>query len=354
MTMDLSISLEQALAQRDKGVLFVDARSPAEFAEATIPGAINVPVLDNAERAEVGTLYKQQGRQIARQRGVEIVAPKIPEMVTRVDKARPPENPLVVVFCWRGGMRSRALAQFLDMAGIPARQLTGGHKQFRQHVLQFFEGAVWGRLVVLRGLTGVGKTRVLKELADDGLPVIDLEGLANHRGSAFGNLGLPAQPTQKMFEAMLWDQLRLIEPDDYVLVEGESRYIGRVLLPPRVHRAMQTETSVWLNASMECRVRNILEDYPALDSLKEQFVAPIQALKERLGKEVVAEFLDLLNAGEWETLTRELMERYYDPLYRHTFPEQRIEVEIEPLAQGLVRVKAAVEQILGAGSPSVG
>lgn len=351
--MDLTISLEQALLQRDKGVLFVDARSPAEFAEATIPGALNVPVLDNDERAEVGTLYKQQGKQAARQRGVELVAPKIPAMLAKVSQERPEDVPLVVVFCWRGGMRSRALAQFLDLAGIPARQLVGGHKMFRQQVLQFFEDAQWGRLLVLRGLTGVGKTKVLQELAAEGEPVIDLEGLANHRGSAFGSLGLPSQPSQKMFEALLWDELRKVPSGQYVLVEGESRHIGRVLLPPKVYRAMQCETSIWLNAPMACRVRNILHDYPAIDNLKEQFVKPLQALKERLGKQVLDEFLSLLEAGEWETLTRELMEQYYDPLYRHTLPEQRIEVEIEPLPQGLAEVRRAVEQILGAKTAPV-
>lgn len=345
--MDQIITLERALAQRDRGALFIDARSPAEFTESTIPGAINVPLLDNAERAEIGTLYKQQGKAEARRRGVAVVAPKIPALVDRVATVQAePGATLVVVFCWRGGMRSRALAQFLDLAGIPARQMAGGHKAFRRHVLDFFDRGQWGRMLVLRGLTGVGKTAALARLAANSYPVIDLEGLANHRGSAFGNLGLPPQPSQKMFEALLWDRLRRVGPEDYVIVEGESRHIGRVTLPVRVHRAMQQETSLWLHASLETRTTNILRDYPARQALKEAFVAPLQALRERLGKAAVAELLGLLEAGRWQELVRELMTRYYDPLYRHTLPERRIEVAFDRPEEAFPLLESALNRVL--------
>lgn len=344
--MSITITLEQSLALRDRGAIMVDARSPAEYADATIPGAINVPVLDDAQRAEVGTLYKQAGKQIARRRGVELVAPKIPEMVAKVAALQEQTALPVVVFCWRGGMRSRALTQFLELAGIPARQLEQGHKGFRKYVLEFFEAANWGRLIVLRGMTGVGKTKYLHQLAEAGHPVIDLEGLANHRGSAFGNLGLPAQPGQKMFDSLVWDELRKIPADGYVLAEGESRHIGRVALPHTLYQALQVETSVWLNASMPLRVRNILNDYPAIDSLKRDFSRPIMALKDKLGKKKVDDYLELLDAGQWETLVTDLMENYYDPLYRHTFPDRRIEVDLEPEESALGRIEEAVRKIL--------
>lgn len=344
--MNQTLTLEQALELRDRGALFIDARSPAEFAEATIPGALNVAVLDDAERAEVGTLYKQQGKQQARRRGVQLVAPKIPAMIEQVETMRLAGSGLVVVFCWRGGMRSRALTQFLDLAGIPARQMTGGHKAFRRGVIDFFQSAEWGRLLVLRGLTGVGKTRALQQLADVEYPVIDLENLANHRGSAFGSLGLSAQPTQKMFEALLWDQLRRIAPCDFVLVEGESRHIGRVSLPPRVHQTMQSETSLWLKASLSRRTQNILEDYPAIDQLKNQFVAPLLALKDRLGRQTVAELLDLLESGCWQQLVQELMVRYYDPLYRHTLPQHRIEIDYSEPIEDFSALRNAVDQLI--------
>jgi tRNA 2-selenouridine synthase len=348
---ELLIPLQRALLLRDRGALLVDARSPAEYAEATIPGAINVPLFDDDERAEVGTLYKQQGSQVARQRGVELVAPKIPALLAAVAAARAPGSPPVVVFCWRGGMRSRALTQFLELAGIPARQIAGGHKAFRALVRDFFEHGVWGRLLVLRGLTGVGKTRLLHRLAAEGYPVVDLEGLANHRGSAFGHLGLPPQPTQRMFEALLWDALRQLPPGSYALTEGESRHIGRLILPLRLYQALQTEVSLWVEAPLPIRVRNILADYPARDHLRNEFAAPLRALKERCGREAVEALLALLERGAWEELVRELMLRYYDPLYRHTFPERRIEVMIEPESTGFPRLKAAIAELLA--SPSV-
>jgi tRNA 2-selenouridine synthase len=346
--MSMTISLEQALSLRDKGALMVDARSPSEYTEATVPGAINVPFLDDAERSEVGTLYKQAGKQQARRRGVEIVAPKIPVLIDQVAARQAMTSLPAVVFCWRGGMRSLALARFLDLAGIPARQLSGGHKAFRRLVLNFFEQANWGRLLVLRGLTGVGKTYYLRRLAERSYPVIDLEGLANHRGSAFGSLGLPPQPSQKMFEALLWDKLRKIHPDSYVLAEGESRHIGRVALPLTVYRALQTETSIWLKTSLETRTRNILADYPAIDQLKEEFAPPILALKDKLGKETVSHYLQLLETGNWQDLVHELMVNYYDPLYRHTLPERRIEVDLEPEEMALEKIKSAISQVLKA------
>lgn len=348
MSDDLTITMEQALVLRDQGALLVDVRTPAEFAEATIPGAINVPIFSDAERVEIGTLYKQQGKQIARRRGVQLVAPKIPTLLEQVESAWRQGSGPVIVFCWRGGMRSKAMTVFLQLAGFPARQLRGGYKRFRGLVRDFFQQGQWGRLLVLRGLTGVGKTRLLGRLAAEGYPVIDLEGLARHRGSAFGGLGLPAQPSQKSFEALLWDVLRKVPPGGYAVTEGESRHIGRLLLPSRVHAALQQETSLWIHASLDYRVQVILEDYPVLDELGEAFAPPLLSLKPRLGGEVVANMLALLEGRHWDVLVRELMIRYYDPLYNHTRPERRIQVDMEPEAEGMVRLRAAIAELLQA------
>jgi tRNA 2-selenouridine synthase len=345
---DRSITLEKTLLLRDQGTLLVDARSPAEFADGTIPGAVNVPLLDNDQRHQIGTVYKQQGRAEARLLGVKLVAPNIPGMIDAVLAARRNPKQPVVVFCWRGGMRSAALTNFLNLAGLPALQLVGGYKVFRRHVLDFFEAEAWGRLIVLRGLTGVGKTRLLQQLAAEGLPVLDLEALANHRGSAFGALGLGPQPSQKQFEALLWDDMRLIPAEGFALAEGESRHIGRVALPKQVYAALQQEISLWIEASLDYRVKVILDDYPALDRLKEEFVRPLTALHERLGKEQVAALRKLLDAGHWASLVAELMVHYYDPLYRHTrpAPESRIDVPIEPEADGLRRLREAIQKVL--------
>jgi tRNA 2-selenouridine synthase len=344
--MQETIELEQALEQqRRKGTLIIDVRTPAEFAETTIPGAVNVPIFSNEERIEVGTVFKQQGKRDARKLGVRLVAPKIPQLMDQVEELRQGHPGPVVVFCWRGGMRSLAMTSFMNLAGIPARQLLGGHKGFRRKVLDYFEQQQWPPVFVLRGLTGTGKTRVLQQLAAMGYPVVDLEGLANHRGSAFGALGLEPQPSQKKFEALLWARLDELKESPYLVTEGESLHIGRIMVPKSFHRAMQTQTSLWVTASLDVRTQIILEDYPALDQLKEQFEKPINALRERLGGKVVTEFLELLDSGQWDKLVRELMVRYYDPLYMHTLPERRVEIELETVDGATQKVAAALEAL---------
>ncbi len=343
--MQETVELDKALEQQRNGALIIDVRTPAEFAEATIPGAVNVPIFSNEERIEVGTVFKQQGKRDARKLGVKLVAPKIPLLMDQVEEYRQSHPGPVIVFCWRGGMRSLAMTSFMNLAGIPARQLLGGHKGFRRKVLDYFEQQQWPPVFVLRGLTGVGKTRVLQQLGEMGYPVVDLEGLANHRGSAFGALGLKPQPSQKKFDTLLWQRLEQLRDKPYLVTEGESLHIGRVMVPKPFHQAMQTQTSLWITASLEVRTQIILEDYPALDQLREQFKKPINALKERLGGAVIAEFLELLDAGEWDKLVRELMVRYYDPLYLHTLPEQRVEIELKSVDSATQKVASALDEL---------
>lgn len=346
------IDLDAALKRRAEGALLIDVRSPAEFNDATIPGAVNIPILNDDERAEIGTLYKNDGSNIARNRGIDIVSPKIPEMIKRVCELRSNLRRPIVVFCWRGGLRSRAMTAFLQLAGYPAFQLRGGHKAFRRHVVDYFEHESWGRMLVFRGLTGVGKTRVLQQLSDQQQPVIDLEGLANHRGSAFGGVGLGEQPSQKRFEALLWDKLQQFPAGKWALTEGESRHIGRVLLPLRFYQSLQIETTLWLETSLENRIQIILEDYTVAQLSEEAFIQPIQSLQRRLGIHEVENMLELLRKKDWHELVSELMLKYYDPLYRHTKPDDRITVEIDPFATSHTTLLQAVDTVIA--SESVG
>ncbi|PLX92832.1 MAG: tRNA 2-selenouridine(34) synthase MnmH [Desulfuromonas sp.] len=340
------IDIDEALRRRNNDALFVDVRSPDEFADGTIPGAINVPILTNEQRAEIGTLFKNDGPDAARQRGMHLVSPKIPQLIEQIIQQRRSPRQSIIVFCWRGGLRSRAMTAFLQLAGYPAFQLRGGHKVFRRHVLDFFEHGSWARMLVLRGLTGVGKTRILQQMDQAGLPVVDLEGLANHRGSAFGGVGLGNQPSQKNFEALLWDRLQSVDKQGWALTEGESRHIGRLLLPLRFYQSLQTETTLWLETSMDNRVRIILEDYTVDELPKDAFVQPIESIKCRLGKEETEQMLDLLHRKQWHQLISELMIKYYDPLYRHTRPDDRIEISIDPFAKDQSELKQAVDRIL--------
>ncbi|MBN2644578.1 MAG: tRNA 2-selenouridine(34) synthase MnmH [Desulfuromonadaceae bacterium] len=342
------IDIDSALELRDKGAVLIDVRSPSEFADSTIPGAINLPLFDDAQRAEIGVIHKEQSAQAARLRGMQIASPRLPELIEQANGLFQQTRQRLVVFCWRGGSRSQAMTAFLQLCGLPAFQLRGGHKAFRQKVLDFFQLGQWGRLLVLRGLTGAGKTRILQQLQHQQLKVIDLEGLANHRGSAFGAIGLDLQPSQKQFEALLWDELRHIGPDQWALTEGESRHIGRLILPLRVYQALQLETTLWLETSLENRIRIIAEDYDISNQPPDAFVPPINALKQRLGHTRVNELLQMLHHRDWHELIRALMEDYYDPLYAHTKPDNRIEISIDPFASEQPQLRAAIDRVLTA------
>lgn len=344
--MQATIDLATVLQQRQEQTLLIDVRSPAEYAAASIPGAINIPLFSNAERAEIGTLYKQQGKMVARRRGVVLAAPKIPDLVDQVDAARRQRSGPAIIFCWRGGMRSLAMTSFMNLAGIPARQLIGGHKAFRSMVCAYFEEQNWPQIYVLRGLTGVGKTRILHQLERQGYPVIDLEGLANHRGSAFGALGLAPQPSQKMFEARLWARLDALKNSPYLITEGESRHIGRLTVPLRFHCAMQEQVSLWLTTSMDLRTQVILADYPDLGQFHEPIIRALDSLKERLGNATVARLQQLRQNEEWQALIAELMLAYYDPLYLHTKPQQHLEICYDSVEQGTARCIDAISRLV--------
>ncbi len=344
--MQPAVDIKKALELQQRGALLVDVRSPAEYAETTIPGAINVPIFDNSERAEIGTIYSKIGQREARRRAIELVAPRIPQILQQVDDARTPESPPAIVFCWRGGSRSLAITSFLDLAGIPVLQLAGGHKAFRRHIVEYFSKTDFARIFVIRGPTGVGKTLLLQRLADESYPAIDLEALANHRGSAFGALGLGEQPCQKKFETLLWQQLELHSGASYLLAEGESKHIGKLVVPDRFHQAMLQQTGIWVDAPLEYRIQVILHDYPARDSMTPAFAPAIEALKDRLGKQVVGELLDLLAKREWSELTRRLLIDYYDPLYLHSKTQNRIDVYIENLEDGVEKIKQLIPQLI--------
>jgi tRNA 2-selenouridine synthase len=343
--MQATIDLAAALSYRHQQALLVDVRSPAEFAETSIPGAINVPLFNNDERAEIGILYKQQGKMIARRRGVVIAAPKIPDFLAQIDSARTLSTHPVLIFCWRGGMRSLAMTSFMNLAGIPARQLIGGHKAFRRMVCDYFDRHQWPKIYVLRGLTGIGKTRILQQLEEQGQPVIDLEKIANHRGSAFGGLGLGNQPGQKLFEARLWARLDELRDSPYLITEGESRHIGRLAVPARFHQAMQQQTSLWLTTTMTLRTEVIIADYPDLAQLHPAIARALNSLRERLGNSSVDRLQQLLISEDWNLLIAELMQSYYDPLYLHTMPQRYLEICYDSLGEGASAVMDTIAHL---------
>ncbi len=296
--------------------LAVDVRTPLEFAEDHIPGALNVPLLTNEERVEIGILYKEEGPGPARVRGLELTAHRMPAMVAAI--ARAAAGRPILVYCWRGGLRSKTVTSILDLTGYPAVQLSGGYKAFRAHVAAYFAPFLPpGPLVVIHGMTGIGKTAFLNGLHSDLFSVIDLEGIACHRGSAFGELGLCQDISQKHFETLLWDALRRAKPGQPIVLEGESRRIGRLTLPGEMYDVMQGSVKVWCEASLETRVQRLIAEYG--DPANQDGMADsLQRIRKRIGGDKYAELAGYLERWDLVPFTTELIRHYYDKLYYKT------------------------------------
>ncbi|WP_225781532.1 tRNA 2-selenouridine(34) synthase MnmH [Xenophilus sp. Marseille-Q4582] len=293
----------------------IDARSPAEFALDHIPGAINCPVLDDEERRIVGTIYKQTGAFEARRVGGAMVAANLARHLRERFHEQPAHwKPLV--YCWRGGLRSGAMVNWLRLVGWDAQQLAGGYKSFRRHVIdEIAQRSPRLPLVVLCGATGSAKTRLLQHMAQQGAQVLDLEGLAGHRGSLLGaRRGVP-QPSQKHFETLLATELARFDLTRPVFIEGESPRIGRLALPPGLVTRMREAPIVELQATREARLAYLLRDYADLGEDPEAFAALLGHFKEAHGKETVARWQAWARAGDLRALFAELMALHYDPHY---------------------------------------
>lgn len=296
----------------------IDARSPAEFADDHLPGAINCPVLDDAERARIGTLYVQDSPFAARKAGAVLVARNIARHIERHflghDRRWRP-----LVYCWRGGKRSGAFVTILREIGWDACQLEGGYKAFRRSVLGKLERLpAQFRYRVLGGATGSAKSRLLEALAGRGAQVLDLEALATHRGSVLGDLPGEPQPSQRMFETRLAEALSRLDPQHVVFIEAESRRIGILQLPDALFAAMHDSACVQVEASREARVRHLLEEYAHFLTDPQRLKDRLAGLRELRGGDTVAHWNELIDRGEWQRLVASLLDLHYDPLYRRS------------------------------------
>lgn len=312
--MGRNIKIDEAL--QINNLLFIDVRSESEFKEATIPGAVNLPILNDEERILVGNVYHQKNPQEARLLAVRLVSPKLPALIEQINKWVKQQP--VALFCWRGGMRSHSMQTFCDLAGISVYCLSGGYKAYRRWVREYlWEQKLDRQVIVLDGLTGVGKTEILKILDGRGLNVIDLEELASNRGSVFGGIGLPPCPSQKMFESYLAEKLWRQRNSPYVLVECESRRIGKNILPTPFVEGMQQGHRILLYASQEKRVSRLVQEYTdGMHSDLEALITAIKSLKKRLGNQKVSELINLVEKGDFAGIARELL-FYYDSLYKY-------------------------------------
>ncbi|WP_276352340.1 tRNA 2-selenouridine(34) synthase MnmH [Cohnella caldifontis] len=327
------IGIEELADKRRQGdIALIDVRSPSEYRESTIPGSVNIPLFDDGERAEIGTLYTQVGIPAAKERGLEIVSAKLPAFIRRF--AEIPGRK--AVFCWRGGMRSKTSATVLSLMDIHVYRLSGGYRAYRKWVVETLESyEIRQPLYVLHGNTGTGKTEVLQALKRKGYPVIDLEDLAGHRGSIFGHIGRKSR-NQKTFDSLLLDELIRYERSPYLIIEAESSRIGKVVMPEFLFRKKETGRHLWLEMPTEDRVRNILNDYRPSE-YPQECLAAFRRIKQRIHTPIAAEIEGCLLTERYDKAVAMLLEYYYDPKYAHSSEGQ------EPDPGSVIRARGAEE-----------
>jgi tRNA 2-selenouridine synthase len=296
----------------------IDVRSPAEFAEDHLPGAVSHPVLNDAERARIGTLHAQDSAFAARRAGAALVARNIAAMLEGAF-ADKPRDWAPLVYCWRGGQRSRSLAHMLNEVGWRAVQLEGGYRAYRRHVIgELATLPARFRYEVICGLTGSGKSRLLAALAAGGAQALDLEGLARHRGSLLGDLPEGAQPSQKSFDTRLLAALARLDPARVVYVESESRKIGTVQVPEALLAAMRAAECIRVELPRSLRIELLKQEYAHFLADRSTLIARLRHLVPLHGKATIERWTDAAQAGDWDALVGELLELHYDPTYRRS------------------------------------
>ena len=291
-----------------EGIPVIDVRSPSEFRKGHIPGSHNIPLFDDSEREAVGICYKREGRNKAILKGLELTGPSMKSKLDQGLKIAIEDR--LLVHCWRGGMRSEAMAWLFSLGGIQTDILEGGYKSYRQLVLE--NHSAGRRMIILGGLTGSGKTHILKFLEKSGRQVIDLEGIANHKGSAFGSLGQPPQPTSEHFSNILFDRLKVTDRNQPLWLEDESSNIGTVFMPEGFYLNMQNSPSIILLMDVKTRLPRLIEEYSVYAT--EELVESVRRISKRMGGDNANEAIQALYLGDYAKAI-EIILHYYDRTY---------------------------------------
>ncbi len=286
----------------------IDVRTPAEYIQGHIPGAVNVPLFSNEERAVVGTLYKKSGKEAAILKGLDLVGPKMSSFVKSVKRIAPERK--VLVHCWRGGLRSGSMAWLFRTAGFEASTLNGGYKAYRRYIREQFD--INSNLIILGGKTGSGKSEILRVLADSGEQVLDLEAIANHKGSAFGHIGQDEQPTNEQFENNLYEVWKTFDLSKVVWLEDESRAIGKVSIPEPLFAGMRNSPVIFIDVGMDERVKRLVREYSGFepDSLEKA----VLRISKRLGGQNVKDALLAIQNRDFAKAAAITL-HYYDKAY---------------------------------------
>ena len=321
--------------------LYVDVRSPGEYLEDHIPGAVNLPIFDNDERKEVGTLYKVVGRETAVIRGTEIGGRRIGDIINRLAEERGRE---IVIYCARGGMRSSSVASLVNALGIGTCRIIDGYKSYRRYVNSRLSSVKFKpRVFVLQGLTGAGKTGILKLLKNS----IDLEGMAGHRSSVFGGIGL-AVNTQKYFETQLLSRIDALENEAYVVIEGESKKIGNLNIPENIFAQMKDAPVIYIDTPLERRIAIIRDEYARFGE-HERIIEIVNSLRGKIGHKKADTLAELYESGKIDEFIEILLLEYYDVLYRHTLDklEYLSIIRNDDTAQAASDVEKTIHEYLG-------
>jgi len=311
----MAISIEEFLTLR-KILPVVDVRSQGEFQEGHIPKAINIPLLNNEERIAVGTDYKQKGQHEAIKTGFRLVGPRLLDIINEAEKVS--DNKELLVHCWRGGMRSNNFCQFVGMAGVKTHSLKGGYKAYRTQALESFKKSM--NLVLLTGCTGSGKSEVLRALKAKGEQVLDLESLADHKGSAFGGLLMPPQPTTEQFQNELFEEILDLDLTRRIWVEDESIAIGKIFLPHDFWKQMTHSPLIQMGVEKEVRVQRLVEEYGPAD--REEFLTIMGKIVTKLGGQHYKRAREKLADGDMVSVI-DILLTYYDKAYLRSIEKRK-------------------------------
>jgi tRNA 2-selenouridine synthase len=314
--------------QLEGDYILIDLRSPGEYSEFTIPGAVNLPLFDDEERKLIGTVYNHESIEKAKKIGVEFASKRLPVLYEEINKLKK-KHDKVVLFCERGGMRSSSVCSLLSSLGMGVIKLRGGYKGYRSVV-----NAMLPKLnsqvsyIVIHGYTGTGKTELLKMLEGRGYDVLDLERYANHRGSLLGDVGLGSRVSQKQFESLVFDCLKK-RKSDVVFVEGESSRIGNIVIPHYIMESMRAGRHILALGSLEKRTERIVEEYTSGEDCKADILQSLEKLGRHISAKRIEEYTALVEAGKYNEAAADLMVRYYDPMYENEQKEFTYELTVD-------------------------